>query len=392
MSGGPLPLAGVKVLELARILAGPWAGQTLADLGAEVIKVESPHGDDTRKWGPPFVENEEGRVDAAYFHACNRGKQSVLADFNKSDDLAFVKRLIADADIVIENFKVGGLVRFGLDYQTLAQDHPALVYCSITGFGQTGPYAARAGYDVIVQGMSGMMDLTGDPDGPPQKIGVALADIISGLYAVIGIQSALSLRERTGKGQHIDIALLDSMVGVLANQAQNLFVSGVAPRRMGNAHPNLAPYQPFPVADGHFILAVGNDGQFARLCEIVDRAELASDPDFATNPERVANRDRLIAELETAFSGWTKQDILAACEAAGIPAGPINALDDVFDDPQVLARGLRIDLPGGTSGVRTPIRFSDAALQLNVPAPALGQHDETVRCKTKTRPISTFGA
>ncbi|MBG6120624.1 MULTISPECIES: CaiB/BaiF CoA transferase family protein [unclassified Sphingobium] len=392
MSGGPLPLAGVKVVELARILAGPWAGQTLADLGAEVIKVESPQGDDTRKWGPPFVENEEGRVDAAYFHACNRGKQSVLADFNKPDDLAFVKRLIADADIVIENFKVGGLVRFGLDYPTLAKDHSALVYCSITGFGQTGPYAARAGYDVIVQGMSGMMDLTGDPDGPPQKIGVALADIISGLYAVIGIQSALSLRERTGKGQHIDIALLDSMVGVLANQAQNLFVSGVAPRRMGNAHPNLAPYQPFPVADGHFILAVGNDGQFARLCEIVDRAELASDPDFATNPARVANRDRLIAELETAFSGWTKQDILAACEAAGIPAGPINALDDVFDDPQVLARGLRIDLPGGTSGVRTPIRFSDAALQLNVPAPALGQHDETARCKTKTRPISPYGA
>ena len=392
MSGGPLPLAGVKVVELARILAGPWAGQTLADLGAEVIKVESPQGDDTRKWGPPFVENEEGQVDAAYFHACNRGKQSVLADFNKPDDLAFVKCLIADADIVIENFKVGGLVRFGLDYQTLAKDHPALVYCSITGFGQTGPYAARAGYDVIVQGMSGMMDLTGDPDGPPQKIGVALADIISGLYAVIGIQSALSLRERTGKGQHIDIALLDSMVGVLANQAQNLFVSGVAPRRMGNAHPNLAPYQPFPVADGHFILAVGNDGQFARLCEIVDRAELASDPDFATNPARVANRDRLIAELETAFSGRTKQDILAACEAAGIPAGPINALDDVFDDPQVLARGLRIDLPGGTSGVRTPIRFSDAALQLNVPAPALGQHDETVRCKTKTRPISPYGA
>ncbi|WP_145205383.1 CaiB/BaiF CoA transferase family protein [Sphingobium sp. B2] len=392
MSGGPLPLAGVKVVELARILAGPWAGQTLADLGAEVIKVESPEGDDTRKWGPPFVENEEGQVDAAYFHACNRGKQSVLADFNKPDDLAFVKRLVADADIVIENFKVGGLVRFGLDYQTLAKDHPALVYCSITGFGQTGPYAARAGYDVIVQGMSGMMDLTGDADGPPQKIGVALADIISGLYAVIGIQSALSLRERTGKGQHIDIALLDSMVGVLANQAQNLFVSGVAPRRMGNAHPNLAPYQPFPVADGHFILAVGNDGQFARLCEIVDRAELASDPDFATNPARVANRDRLIAELETAFSGWTKQDILAACEAAGIPAGPINALDDVFDDPQVLARGLRIDLPGGTSGVRTPIRFSDAALQLNVPAPALGQHDEMVRCKTKTRPISPYGA
>lgn len=392
MAGGPLPLAGVKVVELARILAGPWAGQTLADLGAEVIKVESPQGDDTRKWGPPFVENEEGQADAAYFHACNRGKQSVFADFNKSDDLAFVKRLIADADIVIENFKVGGLIRFGLDYQTLAKDHPALVYCSITGFGQTGPYAARAGYDVIVQGMSGMMDLTGDPDGPPQKIGVALADIISGLYAVIGIQSALSLRERTGKGQHIDIALLDSMVGVLANQAQNLFVSGVAPRRMGNAHPNLAPYQPFPVADGHFILAVGNDGQFARLCEIVDRAELASDPDFATNPARVANRDRLIAELETAFSGWTKQDIIVACEAAGIPAGPINALDDVFDDPQVLARGLRIDLPGGTSGVRTPIRFSDAALQLNVPAPALGQHDEMVRFKTKTRPISPYGA
>ncbi|WP_427966666.1 CaiB/BaiF CoA transferase family protein [Altererythrobacter sp.] len=382
MPGDNTPLAGLKVVELARILAGPWAGQTLADLGADVIKVESRAGDDTRTWGPPFIEQEGGRADAAYFHACNRGKKSVLADFRDPEDLLFVKRLIADADVVIENFKLGGLARFGLDYAALSARQPGLIYCSITGFGQTGPYAARAGYDVIVQGMSGMMDLTGDPDGSPQKIGVALADIISGLYAAIGIEAALLMRERTGQGQHIDIALLDSMVGVLANQAQNLFATGTPPRRMGNAHPNLAPYQPFAVADGHFILAVGNDAQFARLCDILGRQELASDPAYATNAKRVTNRDSLTAELGSSLAGWSMKDVLAACEDSGVPAGPINSVAEVFTDPQVVARGLRIDLPGGTSGVRTPIGFNNASLRLEDPAPALGQHDEVIRCDT----------
>lgn len=379
MAPSPFPLAGLKVVELARILAGPWAGQTLADLGADVIKVESPDGDDTRQWGPPFVERSDGARDAAYFHACNRGKKSVVADFRNPDDLAFVKRLIADADVVIENFKVGGLARYGLDHDSLAAANPGLISCSITGFGQDGPYAARPGYDFIVQGMSGMMDLTGDADGEPQKIGVALADIVTGLYAVIAIEAALLHRERTGRGQRIDMALFDSMVGVLANQALNYFATGVPPRRMGNAHPNLAPYQIFTVADGAIILAIGNDAQFARVCALLDRAALATQPAFATNADRVENRARLTGELAAALAPWTMRAILDACESAGIPAGPINRLDAVFADPHLVARQMRIALPGGIDGVRSPIRFGDASLRLGVPAPRLGEHDDIVR-------------
>ncbi|MGN6279675.1 MAG: CaiB/BaiF CoA transferase family protein [Sphingomonas sp.] len=369
------PLAGLKVVELARILAGPWAGQTLADLGAEVIKVESPEGDDTRKWGPPFVENPDGSHDAAYFHATNRGKRSVAIDFRTHEGQAAVRELIADADVVIENFKVDGLAKYGLDYTQLSELNPRLVYCSITGFGQDGPYAHRAGYDFIIQGMSGIMDLTGDPAGEPQKIGVAFADIFTGLYSVIAIQAALAMRERTGKGQHIDMALLDTMTGVLANQAMNYLVSGVSPTRLGNAHPNIAPYAAFPTADGWFILAVGNDSQFRRFCAIVGLDDMAQDPRFATNPSRVANRDDLTECVTEATQRFHRDDLLARLEAAGVPAGPINTVAQAFADPQVIHRGMALDIvrDGGASvpGVRMPIRFSDADLVLDRPAPAL---------------------
>jgi crotonobetainyl-CoA:carnitine CoA-transferase CaiB-like acyl-CoA transferase len=371
----PAPLAGLKVVELARILAGPWAGQVLADLGAEVVKVESPEGDDTRKWGPPFVENPDGSHDAAYFHAANRGKSAVVADFCTPEGQAEVKRLIADADVVLENFKVGGLARYGLDYASLSAINPRLVYCSITGFGQDGPYAHRAGYDFIVQGMSGIMDLTGDPQGEPQKIGVAFADIFTGLYAVIAIQAALAMRERTGKGQHIDMALLDTMTGVLANQAMNYLVSGVSPTRMGNAHPNIAPYAAFPTADGWFILAVGNDGQFRRFCAVAGLDDMPDDPRFATNPARVANRAELTARVTEATGRFTRDALLARLEAEGVPAGPINTVAEAFADPQVIHRGMALSIAreGGAPvpGVRTPIRFSDADLPLDRPAPAL---------------------
>lgn len=369
------PLAGLKVVELARILAGPWAGQTFADLGAEVVKVESPDGDDTRHWGPPFVANPDGGRDAAYFHACNRGKTSVVADFADPADLAAVNALIAGADVVIENFKVGGLARFGLDYTSLAPAHPRLVYCSITGFGQDGPYAPRAGYDFIVQGMSGIMDLTGEPSAAPQKIGVAFADIMTGLYAVIAIQAALHMRERTGRGQHIDMALLDTMTGVLANQAMNFFASGVSPTRVGNAHMNVCPYAVFPCADGWFILAVGNDAQFRRFCAIAGLRD--DDPRYATNALRLEHREPLFAEIEAATRRFTQADILARLEAAGVPAGPINTVEQAFADPQVIARGMRIDAarPDGSTipGVRTPIRFSEATLVTDRAAPELGQ-------------------
>ena len=368
-------LAGLKVVELARILAGPWAGQTLADLGAEVFKVESPAGDDTRHWGPPFIDNPDGTRDAAYFHACNRGKRSVVADFTRADDVAAVKALIAGADVVIENFKVGGLARFGLDYASLAADHPRLIYCSITGFGQDGPYAPRAGYDFIVQGMSGIMDLTGEPDGAPQKVGVAFADIMTGLYAVIAIQAALHMRERTGRGQHIDMALLDTMTGVLANQAMNYLASGISPTRVGNAHMNVSPYAVFPVADGWFILAVGNDAQFRRFCAVTGLP--TDDPRYATNALRLLNREPLFADIEAATRAFLKADLLARLEAAGVPAGPINTVEQAFADPQVAARGMRIDAarPDGSTvpGVRTPIRFSDATLAEPNAAPDLGQ-------------------
>ena len=345
------PLAGLKVLELARILAGPWAGQLLADLGADVVKVERPGaGDDTRHWGPPFAADGA----AAYFHACNRGKQSIAIDLEREDGAEQVRALAAEADVVIENFKVGGLKKYGLDHDSLAALNPRLIYCSITGFGQTGPYAPRAGYDFIIQGMGGAMSLTGEPDGEPQKSGVAYADLFTGLYATVAILAALRGREATGKGAHIDMALLDTQVGVLANQALNWMVSGKVPHRMGNGHANLAPYQAFHVADGEVIVAVGNDRQFARLCAILGLAELAEDERFRTNPTRVVNRADLIPVLEAAMRGRGRVEFSEALEAAGIPAGPINLVDEVFTDPQVIARGMRLALDEAP-GLASPI-------------------------------------
>ena len=367
------PLAGLKVIELARILAGPWAGQVLADLGATVVKVESPAGDDTRGWGPPFVENGDGSRDAAYFHAANRGKTSQVVDFSTAAGQAAVRALIADADVVIENFKVGGLARYGLDYASLAAVNPRLVYCSITGFGQDGPYAGRAGYDFIVQGMSGIMDLTGDPAGPPQKIGVAYADILTGLYAVIGIQAALRQRETTGRGQQIDMALLDVMVGTLANQGMNQLVAGLDPTRLGNAHPNIVPYEVYPTADGWFILAVGNDAQFRRAWALLG---LPDDPALATNSGRVAAREQVSRQIAAATRLWARDPLLAALARLGVPAGPINSVAQALADPQVAARGMVIQAarPDGAPvpGIRTPIRFSDADLAPPRAAPPHG--------------------
>ena len=370
----PAPLAGLKVLELARILAGPWAGQVLADLGADVTKVESPEGDDTRRWGPPFIDNPDGSRDAAYFHATNRGKRSIVIDFRTAEGQAEVGRLAADADVLIENFKVGGLAKYGLDHASLAAINPRLVYCSITGFGQDGPYAHRAGYDFIIQAMSGIMDLTGDSAGEPQKIGVAFADIFTGLYAVIAIQAALAMRERTGRGQHIDMALMDTMTGVLANQAMNYLVSGVSPTRLGNAHPNIAPYAAFPTADGWFILAVGNDAQFQRFCTVAGIDDAAADRRFATNEARVEHRAELTERITRATERFQRDTLLQQLEAAGVPAGPINTVAQAFADPQILHRGMTIALDRTNDtvpGVRTPIRFSDADLALGQPAPPL---------------------
>lgn len=375
------PLKGIRVLELARILAGPWIGQTLADLGADVIKVESPAGDDTRTWGPPFVAAEDGeKLDAAYFHACNRGKRSVVLDFTTEEGQEAVRRLVAQSDVLLENFKVGGLEKYGLDYESLKKVNPRLIYCSVTGFGQDGPYAHRAGYDYIVQGMSGIMDLTGEPDREPQKIGVAFADVFTGLYGVIAVQAALAQRERTGKGQQIDMALLDCMTGVLANQALNFLVSGKAPRRLGNAHPNIAPYQVFPTADGHLIVAVGNDRQFVKFSNLLGRGDLATDERYLTNASRVQNRDSLTPALAAETARFERDTLLTLLEEAGVPGGPINTVADVFADPQIMHRQMQIDTPhsgaaGGTSpGVRTPIRFSDASLVLDRGVPRLGEH------------------
>ena len=365
-------LAGLRVVELARILAGPWAGQTLADLGADVIKVESPEGDDTRRWGPPFIDSG-GEQAAAYFHACNRGKRSITADLRTEQGVDLVRQLAAQADVLLENFKVGGLAKYGLDYQSLKAINPRLIYCSITGFGQTGPYRDRAGYDFLIQGMAGIMDLTGEPDGAPQKIGVAFTDIFTGLYSVIAIQAALAQRQRTGLGQHIDMALLDTSVGVLANQAMNYLATGVSPRRLGNAHPNIAPYQTLRVADGHFILAVGNDGQFARLCAVLGLDGLARDERFATNAARVANRAALTAALEAMTIAWQRDALLAALEKQGVPAGPINTVAEVFADPQVDSRAMRI-VADGIPGVRTPITMSASELALGTRSPRLDEH------------------
>jgi crotonobetainyl-CoA:carnitine CoA-transferase CaiB-like acyl-CoA transferase len=372
------PLQGLKILELARVLAGPWIGQTLADLGADVIKVESPEGDDTRRWGPPFVRGSDGEAgDAAYFHCCNRGKRSVVADFRTPAGRQLVLELAARADVLVENFKVGGLAAFGLDYEALRTINPRLVYCSVTGFGQTGPYAARAGYDLVIQGMGGIMDITGEREGPPQKIGVALADIITGIYGVVAIQSALAQRERTGRGMQIDMALLDTMVGILANQGLNYLVSGTAPQRLGNAHPNIVPYQTFDAADGAICVAVGNDVQFRRFCEVLGAVQLAGEPRFATNQARVTHRDILVPLLAAAVRHRQREELLAALELQEVPAGPVNSLAQVFADPQVVARGMRIDLDQIPS-IRTPIVFSDAQLSLSRRAPRLGEHTAEV--------------
>jgi crotonobetainyl-CoA:carnitine CoA-transferase CaiB-like acyl-CoA transferase len=370
------PLEGIRVIELARILAGPWAGQTLADLGADVIKVEAPEGDDTRRWGPPFIE-AAGETTAAYFHATNRGKRGITCDFRTAEGQEVVRRLVADADVVIENFKVGGLEKYGLDYASLRQVNPRLIYCSITGFGQDGPYAHRAGYDFIIQGMSGLMSVTGPADGQPQKVGVAVTDVFTGVYAATAILAALVQRGRTGEGQQIDMALLDVATSVMANQAMNYLASGKAPGLMGNAHPNLAPYAVFDCKDGWLILATGNDGQYQRLCGVLGLGDMATDPAYLTNADRVANRAALTERLIGATKAWAKADLLAACEAAGVPAGPINNMAEVFADPQVVARGLQI-APEGLPGVRSPMRFSGAELSLDRPAPRLGQHQDEV--------------
>jgi crotonobetainyl-CoA:carnitine CoA-transferase CaiB-like acyl-CoA transferase len=369
-------LTGVRVVELARILAGPWVGQTLADLGADVVKVESPEGDDTRRWGPPFIETGGERA-AAYFHGCNRGKRSIVADFATERGREIVRRLAARSDVLIENFKVGGLAKFGLDYESLKRLNPRLVYCSVTGFGQTGPYAERAGYDFLIQGMSGYMDVTGDPNGEPQKVGVAVCDLFTGLYGVIAIEAALIERERSGRGQQIDLALFDTMGAMLANQAMNYLASGVAPRRMGNAHPNIAPYQTFPVADGFVIVAVGNDAQFGRLCATLGLEQLAADQRFAANAARVANRADLERELAARTRGWRRDDLIAALEKAVVPAGPINTVADLFADPQFVSRGMRID-PEGTPGVRSPMVMSESPLALARRSPKLGEHEAEI--------------
>ncbi|MDQ7777946.1 CaiB/BaiF CoA transferase family protein [Paracoccus aminovorans] len=370
------PLKGLRVVELARILAGPWIGQTLADLGAEVVKVEAPEGDDTRRWGPPFIERPraDGSMEtvAAYFHAANRGKTSVTCDFNASADLDRLRGLIDQADVVVENFKLGGLRKFGLDYDTLAARNPRLVYASITGFGQDGPRAAQPGYDFLIQGMSGIMDLTGDPGGEPQKVGVAWIDIFTGLYGVIAVQAALAERERSGQGQHLDLSLLDCGVAVLANQATNYLLGGVVPHRLGNAHPNIVPYQLFPASDGHLIVACGNDRQFAALCRVLELPALAAEPDFASNPARVAHRDRLVPLLAAATRRFTRATLIAALEGAGVPAGPVNDVAEALVDRQVTARGLRI-APEGIPGLRSPMRFSRSPLVADRAAPALGE-------------------
>tara|TARA_R110002167_G_scaffold346596_2_gene557321 strand:- start:31751 stop:32863 length:1113 start_codon:yes stop_codon:yes gene_type:complete len=365
------PLSGLKVIELARILAGPWAGQTLADMGAEVIKVEAPAGDDTRQWGPPFIAREGDRS-AAYFHSCNRGKKSVVINFKTSEGQAQLRKLIADADVLIENFKVGGLAKYGLDYAQMIALNPRLIYCSITGFGQTGPYAKRAGYDYILQGMSGLMSVTGDPDGQPQKVGIAVTDLFSGLYASTAILAALQQRNVTGKGQHIDLALFDVAAAVMSNQGMNYLATGTAPKRLGNAHPNIVPYAVFDCADGHIIIASGNDGQFMKLCHLLG---LETGGAYASNTERLEKRAELMALLTEKTIGWTKLDLLAACEENGVPAGPINDMAEVFADPQIVARAMQVDLDGVPS-VRLPVLFSGADITPKRGAPKLGEHQD----------------
>ncbi len=386
MSGA---LSHITVLDLSRVLAGPWAGQVLADLGADVIKVERPgSGDDTRSWGPPFLRDAQGNdaADAAYYLCANRNKKSVTVDFTTPEGQSIVRGLARTCDVVLENFKVGGLDAYGLGYASLRAENPALIYCSITGFGQTGPYAPRAGYDLLVQAMGGLMSITGrrddEPGSGPQKAGVALTDILTGLYATIGILAALAHRDRTGIGQYIDIGLLDVQVSCLANQAMNYLVSGSSPGRSGNAHPNLVPYQDFPTRDGHMVIAVGNDAQFARLCTVLGVADIAADPKFQTNKQRVINRRELIDRLRAITATQSTSHWVAALETVGVPAGPINSLGAVFDDPQIRARGMRIDLPHPVAGhvpsVASPLRLSETPVSYRSAPPTLGEQTESV--------------
>jgi crotonobetainyl-CoA:carnitine CoA-transferase CaiB-like acyl-CoA transferase len=382
-------LSHLKVLDLSRVLAGPWATQLLADLGAEVVKIERPRGgDDTRGWGPPWLPDGDGAPtrEAAYYLCANRNKQSLTVDMTQPAGQAILRELAAQADVVVENFKVGGLAQYGLDYAGLKAVNPRLIYCSITGFGQDGPYAARAGYDFLIQGMGGLMSVTGRADGEagagPQKVGVALTDILTGLYAAVAILAAVNHRDRTGEGQHIDLALLDVQVACLANQAMNFLVAGEAPRRLGNGHPNIVPYQDFPTADGDFILAIGNDGQFARFCELAGRGELARDERFATNAARVKHRDILMPLLRQTTVMKTTAAWIDLLEPAGVPCGPINDLAGVFADPQVRHRGLRLDMPhalGGTAPqVANPIRLSHTPVEYRQAPPTLGQDTDAV--------------
>ncbi|KQO00420.1 MULTISPECIES: CaiB/BaiF CoA transferase family protein [Stenotrophomonas] len=382
-------LEGIRVLDLSRILAGPWATQVLADFGAEVIKVERPGvGDDTRGWGPPFLKDAEGNDtgESAYYLCANRGKRSVAIDFTRPQGQALIRALAARCQVLVENYKVGGLAKYGLDHASLRAINPALVYCSITGYGQDGPYAHRAGYDAAIQAVGGLMSVTGEPDGAPgggpQKVGVAATDLMTGMYAASAILAALRHAERTGQGQQIDLALLDTQVAWLANQASNWLVGGVVPERQGTAHPNIVPYQVMPAADGHFMLAVGNDAQFARLCDVIGEPQLAADARYATNAARVAHRAELVPLLQRRLRARPAAEWLAALEQAVVPASPVNRIDQVFDDAQVRARGLRVDLPhatGGTvPGVRNPLRFSATPLQYQQAAPVLGQHTAQV--------------
>ncbi|HEL7888361.1 CaiB/BaiF CoA transferase family protein [Stenotrophomonas maltophilia] len=384
-------LEGIRVLDLSRILAGPWATQVLADFGADVIKVERPGvGDDTRGWGPPYLKDADGddTAESAYYLCANRGKRSVAIDFTRPEGQALIRALAAQCQVLVENYKVGGLEKYGLDYASLRAVNPALVYCSITGYGQDGPYAQRAGYDAAIQAIGGLMSVTGEPDGAPgggpQKVGVAATDLMTGMYAATAILAALRHAERTGQGQHIDLALLDTQVAWLANQASNWLVGGVVPERQGTAHPNIVPYQVMPAADGHFMLAVGNDGQFARLCAVIGAPELAADPRYASNAARVAHRAELVPLLQRRLRTRPAARWLAALEAAVVPANPVNRIDQVFDDAQVRARGLRIDLPHAAGGtvpmVRNPLKFSATPLQYRQAAPVLGQH---TRCWTR---------
>ncbi len=382
-------LDGVRVLDLSRILAGPWATQVLADFGADVIKVERPGvGDDTRTWGPPYLQDAEGRDtrESAYYLCANRGKRSVAIDFTTAEGQALLRELVMQCDVLVENYKVGGLKKYGLDFTSLQAINPRLVYCSITGYGQDGPYAQRAGYDAAIQAIGGLMSVTGEPDGAPgagpQKVGVAATDLMTGMYAATAILAALRHAERTGVGQQIDLALLDTQVAWLANQASNYLVGGVVPTRQGTAHPNIVPYQVMPAADGYFMLAVGNDGQFARLCEVIGEPQLASDPRYATNNARVAHREELVPYLQQRLRTRPAAQWLEALEKAVVPANPVNRIDQVFDDPQVQARGLRIELPHAGGGsvpmVRNPLKFSATPLQYRQAAPVLGQHTREV--------------